>query len=247
MKIIRNITLVGIIFIIVASSSTNAISYTNLHTLNKFVFTTPLVLVTGFEPFDGYGINPSQLIAESINGQNIDGAEIIGIVLPVNFTKSVENLTHAISSYNPVLVISIGLSPSSHRINVEKCGINLKRLPRNESMWFLPHRLDTSGPFIRLSPLNTREIVLEMGKVDIPSRQSFFAGLYVCNAVLYGTLGYIEENELSTIAGFIHVPLLSSQDPNGMDLEIMIEAVKLAIETSLKQSSSFNKNATTYL
>ena len=41
------------------------------------------------------------------------------------------------------------------------------------------------------------------------------------------------ENNLPTKAGFIHVPLLTSQDPEGMDLEIMVEGVKSAIKTSL--------------
>ena len=127
----------------------------------------------------------------------------------------------------------MGLSPSTHKINVEKCGINLRQVPRSESICFPFRRLDPCGPFIRLSPLRTGEIVLDIREAGIPSRQSFFAGLYVCNAVFYGTLGYIKEHEISTTAGFIHVPLLSSQDPDGMDLETMIEAVKVAIKTSL--------------
>ncbi|MCK5261151.1 MAG: pyroglutamyl-peptidase I [Thermoplasmatales archaeon] len=233
MRLIRNIVIVGTIFLTVASPLACGITFTNFHTGNEFASNTPIVLVTGFEPFDIYEINPSQLIAETLDGQNIEGAEIIGIILPVNFNESVEVVIQAIIDYNPLLVISMGLSPSAHKINVEKCGINLKWLPRNESMWFTPRRLDPCGPFIHLSPLHTREIVLEIREAGIPSRQSFFAGLYVCNAVFYGTLGYIKEHEISTTAGFIHVPLLSSQDPDGMDLETMIEAVKVAIKTSL--------------
>lgn len=233
MRLIRNIVIVGTIFLTVASSLACGISFTTFHTSNEFLSNTPIVLVTGFEPFDIYDINPSQLIAEALDGQNIEGAEIIGIILPVNFNESVEVVTQAIIDYNPLLVISMGLSPRTHKINVEKCGINLKWLPRNESMWFTPRRLDPCGPFIHLSPLHTREIVLEIREAGIPSRQSFFAGFYVCNAVLYETLGFIEEHEISTTAGFIHVPLLSSQDPDGMDLETMIEAVKVAIKTSL--------------
>lgn len=234
MRLIRNIVIVGTIFLTVASSLACGISFTTFHISNGFLSNTPIVLVTGFEPFDIYDINPSQLIAEALDGQNIEGAEIIGIILPVNFNESVEVVTQTIIDYNPLLVMSMGLSPRTHKINVEKCGINLKWVPRNESMWFTPRRLDPCGPFIRLSPLHTREIVLEIREAGIPSRQSFFAGSYVCNAVLYETLGFIKEHEISTIAGFIHVPLLPSQDPDGMDLETMIEAVTLAIKTSLK-------------
>lgn len=233
MRLIRNIVIVGTIFLTVTSSLACSISFTNFLTSNEFPPNTPIVLVTGFEPFSTYEINPSQLIAEALDGQNIAGSKIIGISLPVNFNESVEVVIQAIIDYNPLLVISMGLSPSTHKINVEKCGINLKQVPQNESMWFPFRRLDPCGPFIRLSPLRTREIVLEIREAGIPTHQSFFAGLYVCNAVFYGTLGYIEEYGIPTTAGFIHVPLLSSQDPDGMDLETMIEAVKVAIKTSL--------------
>ena len=233
MRLIRNIVIVGTIFLTVTSSLACSITFSNFQTSNEFPPNAPIVLVTGFEPFSIYEINPSQLIAEALDGQNIEGAEIIGIILPVNFNESVEVITQAIIDYNPLLVISMGLSPSTHKINVEKCGINLRQVPRNESICFPFRRLDPCGPFIRLSPLRTREIVLEIREAGIPSRQSFFAGLYVCNAVFYGALGYIEEYEIPTTAGFIHVPLLSSQDPDGMDLETMIEAVTLTIKTSL--------------
>jgi pyroglutamyl-peptidase len=236
MRLIRNTIVVGIFLLIAVSSSAYGVFFTNVQIGENNIFDPiiPIVLVTGFEPFDIYEINLSQLIAETLDGQHIEGAEIVSIILPVDFDESVEVVTQAIETYDPVIVISVGLSPRTRSIDVEKCGLNLKRLMRNESLWFIPRKLDPSGPSIRLSNLYTREIVVEIRKVDIPVRQSVFAGMYVCNAVLYGVLGYIDEHEIPTRAGFIHVPLLTSQDPDGMDLETMVEAVKLAIKTSLK-------------
>jgi pyrrolidone-carboxylate peptidase len=46
-------------------------------------------------------------------------------------------------------------------------------------------------------------------------------------------LGYINENNLNIKAGFIHVPLLKSQSPDGMNLQDMIKAITIAIEESL--------------
>lgn len=228
--------LVGIfVFVVVFSTFCSAGSDTYICTGRTQNIDAPIVLITGFEPFDIYEVNPSQLIAETLDGQIIDGARIVGIVLPVDFDMSVENVTHAIEDYNPILVISLGLSPRTHFINVENYGVNLKKLPRNESPWVLPRRIDPCGPFIRSSSLYTREVVTEIRNADISVKQSFFAGMYVCNAVLYKMLGYIDEHELSTKAGFIHVPLLISQDPYGMDLEAMVEAVIIAITTSLQK------------
>ena len=233
MKLIKNLIIIVSIFLTISSSIAYDITFLDLQNDNEMGSYTPIILITGFEPFNGYEINPSQLIAEALDGQNIEGAEIIGIVLPVDFDESVEVVTKAITNHSPLLVISAGLSPRAHKINVEKCGINLKILSRNESFWFIPRRIEPCGHFIRLSPLHTKEIVMELREAGIPSRQSYYAGMYVCNAVLYGTLGFIKKHKLPTKSGFVHVPLLSSQDPDGMDLEIMIEAVKVAIKTSL--------------
>ncbi len=229
---IRNYLFFSLLFLIILILPT-CISNSSFKHTSISELTTETVLVTGFGPFDIYDINPSELIIEEINGQYIEGIEIIGIVLPVDFSESVKNVTKAIDEYDPLLLVSTGLSPKAKKLNVEKIGVNIKMYPKGEKFWFLPRRLEIFGPLFRLSTLNIKEIVSNLNDEGIPSRQSYYAGFYICNAVLYGSLGYIRENNLSTKVGFIHVPLLSSQDPNGMDLETMVEGLKIAIKTSL--------------
>lgn len=198
-------------------------------------FSGPVVLVTGFEPFDTHEINPSQIVAETLDGQEIDGANVIGIILPVDFNESVAVVTQAIEEHDPVIVISIGLNARARSIQVEKIGLNLKRVRSDNGKRFVYRRIDPCGPFVRFSSLPTRCIARELRKAGIPARQSFFAGTYVCNALLYDILGYINTNELLVQAGFIHVPLLSFQDPRGMNLDTMVEAAELAITVSLQE------------
>ena len=194
---------------------------------------TKTVLVTGFESFGSYTTNPSQVVAETLNGSTLTDAEIIGIVLPVNFTTSVERVIAAIQQYDPDIVISLGLNAKSHVIEVEKIGFNVKRYPKDDGTWSFPQRIEKNGPFIRLTSLNTQDIARIMRQAHIPAKQSFFAGTYVCNAVFYGVLGYTKSQDLNTSVGFIHVPLLDSQDPQGLPVEALVDAVKIAIEASL--------------
>ena len=86
MKLIKNLIILVSIFLTISSSIAYDITFLDLQNDNEMGSFAPIVLITGFEPFNGYEINPSQLIAETLNGQNIEDAEIIGIVLPVNFT-----------------------------------------------------------------------------------------------------------------------------------------------------------------
>jgi len=192
-----------------------------------------IVLVTGFEPFGTYPINPSQVIAETLNGSTLNDAEIIGIVLPVNFTTSVERAIEAVELYHPDVVISLGLNAKAKVIEVEKIGVNIKRYPKDDGSWSFPRRIDTQGPFLRITSLNTHDIARKIRDADIPAKQSFFAGSYICNALFYGVLGYAKDQNLTTSIGFIHVPLLDSQDPDGMPLGMMVDAVKIAIQESL--------------
>jgi pyroglutamyl-peptidase len=194
---------------------------------------TPVVLVTGFEPFGNYTENPSELIAESLNGSCIGNVTIIGIVLPVDFNNSLERATHAIEQYHPILVISTGLNANTHRINVEKIGYNIKRYQKENGQWSFPRRIDTTGPWIRISPLHTNDIVRDIRNANISVQQSFFTGTYVCNSLFYQLLGYVTTHHLNIPVGFIHVPLLDTQDPSGMPLQQMVTAVHIAVETSL--------------
>lgn len=192
-----------------------------------------VVLVTGFETFGSYTTNPSQIIAETLNGTTVDGAAIIGVVLPVDFNTSIERAVIAIEQYHPDLVISLGLNARAHEIRVEKVGINLKRYPKDDGTWSFPRRIDVSGQFLYLSPLSALTIVRTIREARISASISCFAGTYMCNYLLYRLLSYeATQNETSTI-GFIHVPLLDSQDPAGMPLQSMVDAVTIAIQVSL--------------
>lgn len=197
------------------------------------VCTGRVVLVTGFEPFGGHAINPSQVIVETLNGTTLNGAEIIGIVLPVDFNKSVEVARAAIEQYHPDVVLSLGLAARSKVIKVEKIAVNLKRFPKDDGTWSFPQRIDRNGPFFRVTSLGAGAIAREMRSAGIPARQSFFAGMYICNSLFYELLGDSTENNMTASFGFIHVPLLDSQDPEGMALETMVDAVKIAIQLGL--------------
>ena len=53
------------------------------------------LLLTGFEPFLSFTVNPTMRIVEELNGLEIAGYKIVGRVLPVDFASSgAELLAH---------------------------------------------------------------------------------------------------------------------------------------------------------
>ncbi len=198
------------------------------------VSSVQIVLVAGFEPFGNVTVNPSQLIAEALNGSVIDDAEIVGVVLPVDFNVSAKIATDMIEHYHPVLVISLGLNARARCIEIEKIGINIKRYLKEDGSQTVPQRIDISGPFLRFSSIYTLDIARKIREANISAQQSYFAGTYVCNALFYQVLGYVSERNSIIKIGFIHVPLLDSQDQDGMSLQNMVNAVKITIQTCLE-------------
>ena len=195
------------------------------------------VLLTGFGPFHTFELNPSQLIVKTLNGSMIQEASVLGVILPVDFEESVACLIDAIEQVQPEVIICLGLSPTATALEVERIGINLKQ-KEYDNPWVLPHRIDPKGPFIRWSTLPTRAITTALHNVNISAVRSWSAGWYVCNAVLYEMLGYLKEHDLCIPAGFIHVPPLVSQQPEGMELATMVEAIECAIKVSVTTTSS---------
>ena len=230
--LLRIITIAVILLFPVSSVGSSVFSVTLPDEEKNIQDNETVILVTGFGPFSIYDINPSELIAKELDGEIIENATVIGIVLPVDFTESVEVATQAIETFNPDFVISLGLAAPASWIRVEKVGLNLRR--KNVSGNIIFTKLDPCGPFLRFSTIPTYFIAREIRKAGIPTRQSFRAGIYICNALLYGVLGNIKENNLPIKMGFIHIPLLKSQDSKkGMELDDMVKATRIAIQVCL--------------
>ena len=193
-----------------------------------------IILVVGFGPFLNYTINPSELIAAELDGETINNAEIIGLQLQPNlsnFTESIEIVYQAIENYNPDYVFSIGLAAKFKRIRIEKIGLNLKiENKENASL----EKLIPNGRLFRFSPFPAMKIVRELRREKIPSQTSIYAGLSLCNGMLYSVLHHIDVNDLPIKSGFIHVPLHKTEEnPDGMELQTMVNATKIIIEVCL--------------
>ena len=86
----------------------------------------PTILLTGFEPFGDYKINPSQQIAERLHGETISGAKIVGLTLPVLMGEDFDRLSAAIADHKPTLVLSLGLAAGATCLEVERFAVNMR-------------------------------------------------------------------------------------------------------------------------
>lgn len=188
-----------------------------------------IILITGFKPFGIYDVNPSEIIALDFNNTQVQYYTIKGYVLPVDYRLAPEIMKQLIETFDPVLIISLGLAGNAKTIQIESLAINLRIDPEKRIPLLTLRKLNVTGPWIQFATFDISTILSLMKENNISVEQSYFAGLYLCNAILYETLLYQTKIQESIPTGFIHVPPLKSQHAEGMDLEEMIKAVHLAI------------------
>ena len=66
------------------------------------------VLISGFKPFGGATLNPSELLVNVLERDQIPGVELFTVVLPVEFDRSAEMLLEKVKQIQPELVIAFG-------------------------------------------------------------------------------------------------------------------------------------------
>lgn len=192
------------------------------------------ILVTGFEPFNGGRLNPSQEIVRTIAQRSYDGVELSTAVLPVEYENAWPALSAAIAESKPNAVICLGQAEGRRTISFEKIALNLDdaRIADNAGVLRTQQPIDPQGPASIESTLPIEQLVFEINSLVIPAEVSMSAGTFLCNHVFYRIQQEFAES--SVVSGFVHVPLMTEQaedfdDLPTMPLEYMVTAVEKMI------------------
>lgn len=196
------------------------------------------VLITGFEPFGGDVINPSQEIAQALDGRTVADRAIIGATLSCVFGGSRQELVRLLRAHQPGVVICLGLAVGRAEIALERVAINVDdaRIPDNAGQQPIDVPVVRSGPPAYWSRLPIKAIVAELRARKIPAVVSQTAGTFVCNHVFYGLM-HLLRWQRPVRAGFIHVPArvgMKTTAPT-LPLATLVEAVAIAIETTVRR------------
>ena len=195
------------------------------------------IILTGFEPFDGNGFNPSW---EAVNRvQAPEGVEIRKLRLPVVYGKAPALLVLAMREWVPDAVICVGLADGRTEVTPERVAVNVmdEVIPDNDGNFPHGDPIAEGGPAAYLTRLPVHEMVDRMREAGIPAKISNTAGVYVCNNLMYGLLRAIDEEPLfrDVRGGFVHVPATPEMGlPDSvpvLPMETLVQALQIAIET----------------
>ena len=194
------------------------------------------ILLTAFEPFGGEKINAAQEAAALVKNE-IAGAKIVKMAVPVVFGESVEAVVAAIRRERPDAVLCLGQAGGRAELTPERVAINLDdaRIPDNAGNQPIDQPIFPDGAPAYFSTLPVKAMVHAIRQTGLPASLSNSAGTFVCNHLMYGLLYHTARTWPEIRGGFMHLPFLPEQvtDKPGTPC-LSREEMAAGIEAALK-------------
>lgn len=198
------------------------------------------VLVTGFEPFGGEKVNPSEMLARALDGRLIAGRTLATRVFPVETRSLRERVEEALAEFRPDIILALGQAGGRSALALERVAVNVLdfEAPDNVGVMRKGDQILRGGPEARLSNLPFDKIVEAWHENGVPGYVSNTAGTFLCNQLLYELLGMTENAAPPVLVGLIHVPYLpaqaisaGSESNPSMTFDLMRRGIELLVET----------------
>lgn len=191
------------------------------------------VLLSGFAPFGGSGLNPSWEAVRRLDGiQATDTIELFATKLPVSYREAADRLFASARVICPDVIIAVGQAGGRKVITPELYATNMNdsKNADNEGVVLCGQRILEDGPQQYGSSLPVHDIVGSLTKLGIPVGLSENAGSFVCNHVFYKLMHELQKSEKPIVGGFIHVPFLPEQttvnEAPSLDIDLLTKAIR---------------------
>lgn len=175
--------------------------------MHKEMLEVRKLLLTGFDPFAHYQINPSWRVVQALPEQLGDFA-ITKLLLPNIYGLAGRMLLDKAAELEPDVILLTGMDSGSVHVHLDTVAVNLRdalvednlgRKPWNEPVL-------ASGPAAYMATIPAHEIVQQLQREHCPVHLGYTTGGYVCNDIFYLACHHFEGSK--TQVGFVHVPLL---------------------------------------
>lgn len=192
-----------------------------------------VVLLTGFEPFDGQAVNASWAAVHAVAQTWRERSRLVTLRLPVSFDRARQQLEAALERHRPRVVVCVGEDGGRSAVGVEAVAQNRisARIPDNDGA--MPDGVPVvpgAAPVLRAT-LPAARCVTEAQAAGLPVELSGSAGAYVCNATFFALLHRLEGSP-GVLGGFVHVPRTPAQVEPGspsLDTERVAQSLELVI------------------
>jgi len=165
---------------------------------------SPVLLVTGFEPFGTHTANPTEGLAKAVDGRQFGSCRVRGALLAVHHAEVAPRVALLVAETDPVAVVHLGLAGGRARIALERLAVNVMdyEQPDNAGVRMSGAPCVPDGPAAYFATLPLAAILAALTAEGIPAYLSSTAGTYLCNQTLYGTLHAVTRLARAPKVGF---------------------------------------------
>lgn len=192
----------------------------------------PPILVTGFERFGGYDVNPTEAMLEGLAAE----PGIVTAVLPVVYATVAERFIALLDEHKPAAVLSFGVSEKTDFIVIERLAWNVDNsaTPDNDGEVRQDVPIVEDGPTAYGGTLPVPNLVRELAIAGLPVTFGDHAGGFLCNHLFYRARHHMETVGPALPMAFLHVPPFPHQlgqqmGRQGMTLDRHVLAARTAV------------------
>ncbi len=201
------------------------------------------VLISGFDSFPGFDVNPSRRLVETLALEPLAGGLAAGLsfrllhcILPVRFREAPRLLLEQVRATQPDVVLSFGVAGGATRLRVEKIAINWEQSSVPDvSGELAPGRvIRKDGPDGLFSTLPVAALVAAGAGVGAGAELSYSAGAYLCNHLMYELLWAGQGMAHPPRSGFIHIPPAAEWNTGGSRDAVPFEDIRSCASAMLR-------------
>lgn len=190
------------------------------------------LLITGFDPFGHYQINPSWEVVKALPDK-IGDFSLTKLMLPNIYGLETRMLLEKAQEIEPDIILMLGMDSGTTKVHIDTVAINIQDALMEDNMgrkpWNKP--IIENGPAAYFATIPAHELVQQLQKEGLQVHLGYSSGGYVCNDVFYSVAHKF--NNTNTKFGFIHIPLLPQMvwdEKEALPLEQSLKAVTRIIE-----------------
>jgi pyroglutamyl-peptidase len=165
------------------------------------------ILVTGFGPFPGAPVNPTEGLVRTLARMRAPRRDIVTHVFRTSYAAVDEELPALLGRHRPDALLMFGLAAATPRLRIETWARNSVS-PLADAAGAIPGlRLIAPGrsPALAL-PTPARALLAAARRARVDAAISEDAGDYLCNYLCWRAASAARRPGRPRLAGFIHVP-----------------------------------------
>ena len=165
------------------------------------------LLITGFDPFAHYQINPCWEVVKALPEQ-LGDFRLTKLLLPNIFGLAGRMLLERAEELQPDIILLTGMDSGNTHVHVDTVAVNIRDALVEDNLGRKPWNepIIPGAPAAYMATIPAHEIVRELQREHCPVHLGYTTGGYVCNDIFYLACQHYANSK--TKVGFVHVPLL---------------------------------------